>query len=370
MVVSREFKQAATLALVLWAADVALFFAPGLMSGAVPSRTSTLRILLIGLGGVGLTGLLYAATRRVSRWRPVERHLMVIAAAIACGGLVSGADILVQDPLRRMLNPELPPIAGPALLTHFLTNWIGLSWIFGLAGAIFLVLGSNSAIRERDQALADARAAALEAQGAATAARLAALRYQLNPHFLFNTLNAVSSAVVTHRTAEAETMLSRLADFLRVTLAADPQALITLEDELETLHAYLAIEGERFRDRLAVRFLCPDPLLDAQVPSFLLQPLVENAVKHGVAMTRRTVTLRVEAMQDGEDLVVIVEDDAGAPPLRKPGPGGGVGLENIRARLQALYGTRGVLQATPRDSGFLAMVRLPLQRDGGAAQAA
>jgi signal transduction histidine kinase len=370
MVVSREFKQAAALTLVLWAADVALYFAPGLVSGVVPSRTSAVRILLIGAGGVSLTGLLYLATRRIGTLAPAARHVATIAAAIACGGAVAGLDILIQDDLRRLLTPASPPIPASALLTHFLTNWIGLSWIFGLAGAIFLVLDSNRAIRERDQALADARAAALEAQGTATAARLAALRYQLNPHFLFNTLNAVSSAVVTHRTAEAETMLSRLAEFLRVTLAADPEALIPLEEEFETLHVYLAIEGERFRDRLAVHFVCPDVLLDAQIPSFLLQPLVENAVKHGVARTRRTVTLRVEAMQDGEDLVVIVEDDAVSPPPRTPGSSGGVGLENIRARLQALYGARGVLQATPRESGFLAMVRMPLRRAEEAAEAA
>jgi LytS/YehU family sensor histidine kinase len=200
----------------------------------------------------------------------------------------------------------------------------------------------------------------MEAQNMATAARLAALRYQLNPHFLFNTLNAVSSAVVNHRIEEAETMLSRLADFLRVTLAADPQAMIPLEDELETLQAYLAIEGERFRDRLGVRFVCPDRLLQALVPSFLLQPLVENSIKHGVSRTTRTVTLRVEAMQDGDDLVVIVEDDGGGRATERPAPGSGVGLENVRQRLEVLYGSRGALQATPRERGYLAMIRLPL----------
>ncbi|PZQ63426.1 MAG: signal transduction histidine kinase LytS [Phenylobacterium zucineum] len=371
---TRELQQVVALTLLLWVFDVALFFAPGIVGGVYSGAWATTRILLIGVVGTALTSLVYAAVRAVRAWRSAPRYLAVILAAIVCGGLLSAIDLAAQEPLRRILAAEASPLTPQQLVVHGLTNWIGLSWIFGLAGVIFLLIQSNKVVSARERDLAAAHAAAMEAQNMATAARLAALRYQLNPHFLFNTLNAVSSAVVNHRIEEAENMLSRLADFLRVTLAADPQAMIPLEDELETLQAYLAIEGERFRDRLGVRFICPDRLLQALVPSFLLQPLVENSIKHGVSRTTRTVTLRVEAMQDGDDLVVIVEDDGGGRatgrPAERAAPGSGVGLENVRQRLEVLYGARGVLQATPREGGYLAMIRLPLTLQSDPAMAA
>jgi signal transduction histidine kinase len=355
---TRELQQAALLTLLLWVFDVALFFAPGIVAGVYSGAWATTRILLIGVVGAALTSLVYIVVRLVRTWPAAPRYVAVILASAVAGGLLSLIDLAAQEPLRRWLAPDATPLDAQQMVVHGLTNWIGLGWIFGLAGVIFLLMQSNQVVNERERDLAAAHAAAMEAQNMATAARLAALRYQLNPHFLFNTLNAVSSAVVNHRIEEAESMLSRLADFLRVTLAADPQAMIPLEDELETLHAYLAIEGERFRDRLGVKFVCPDRLMQAELPSFLLQPLVENAIKHGVSRTTRTVTLRVEAMQDGEDLVVIVEDDGGGRPSETPSTG--VGLVNVRQRLEVLYGPRGVLEATPRDGGYLALVRLPL----------
>ncbi|MEW5687008.1 MAG: histidine kinase [Pseudomonadota bacterium] len=367
---TRELQQVVLLTVLLWVFDVGLFFAPGVIGGVHPQSWATARITLIGFIGMALTAPLYFVVRAVRTWESAPRYLAVILAAILCGGLLSLIDLAAQEPLRRLLYPAATPLGSQQLLIHGLTNWIGLGWIFGLAGVIFLLIQSNQIVSARERDLAAAHAAAMEAQNMATAARLAALRYQLNPHFLFNTLNAVSSAVVNHRIEEAENMLSRLADFLRVTLAADPQAMIPLEDELETLQAYLAIEGERFRDRLGVRFICPDRLLQALVPSFLLQPLVENSIKHGVSRTTRTVTLRVEAMQDGDDLVVIVEDDGGGRPTERPAPGSGVGLENVRQRLEALYGARGILQATPRDGGYLAMIRMPLTLQSDPAMAA
>lgn len=367
---SHSFRQAALLTLLLWVIDVALFFTPGIIAGVKPGAWASARILVIGIAGALLTGLVYAAVLAVRRWTAAPRYIAVIATAALCGALLAGVDLLGQEPLRRLLAPDAAPLAGRQVLIHGLTNLIGTAWIFGLAGVIFLLMQSNRMVSDRERDLAAAHAAALQAHGMATAARLAALRYQLNPHFLFNTLNAISSAIVTHRTQEAESMLTRLADFLRVTLAADPQAMITLEEELETLHAYLAIEGERFRDRLAVEFRCPDALLQAEIPSFLLQPLVENAIKHGVSRTTRRVTLRVEALQEGEDLVVIVEDDGDGPATEPRPAAGGVGLENIRQRLEALYGPAGVLLTTSRDVGFLAKVRMPLTRRSGPAMAA
>lgn len=170
--------------------------------------------------------------------------------------------------------------------------------------------------------------------------------------------------MITGRNDEAESMLARLAEFLRLTLAADPQAIIPLEDELATLQAYLEIESVRFRDRLGVEFSCPNELRGALVPSFVLQPLIENAVKHGVAPTSRPVTIRLEASRDGDDLVVIVEDDGEV--VAHAAGGMGVGLNNVRQRLEVLYGPRGVLQAAPRERGFLVLMRIPLKLESQA----
>jgi LytS/YehU family sensor histidine kinase len=251
---------------------------------------------------------------------------------------------------------------------RFVSQFMVAAWMFALLGALYLMMIALRVARERERQLADARAQALAAEAQASAARLAALRYQLNPHFLFNTLNAVSAAVITGRSEEAESMLARLADFLRLTLAADPEAIIPLEDELATLQAYLEIESVRFRDRLGVEFSCPNELRGALTPSFILQPLIENAVKHGVAPTSRPVTIRLEVSRDGDDLVVIVEDDGEAATPQAAGTG--VGLNNVRQRLEVLYGARGVLQAAPRERGFLVLIRMPLSFAAAPARAA
>src|SRR5690606_1139451 len=148
-----------------------------------------------------------------------------------------------------------------------------------------------------------------EAERTATAARLAALRYQLNPHFLFNTLNAISSLVVTRRNAEAEGMLSRLSDFLRATLADVSDSVVSLDAELATLQTYLEVEALRFADRLIIEVDCPAALRDANVPGFILQPLVENAIKYAVAPAKRPVTIQIIAKRQGDALVLQVNDD-------------------------------------------------------------
>jgi LytS/YehU family sensor histidine kinase len=281
-----------------------------------------------------------------------------MAAAFAGGAVTSLVDLTLGSALRGVLDPGFEPLTGSPLAVRGVANLLAYAWMFGLVGALYMMMQANRAVLQQERQLAHARTAAAEAEAQATAARLAALRYQLNPHFLFNTLNAVSSAVITNRNTEAEAMLEKLAEFLRVTLAADPEALIPLEDELATIQAYLEIESVRFRDRLGVDFSCPDELRGAVVPSFILQPLIENAIKHGVSQASGSVTVRLEAARDGDDLIVLVEDNARR--LGEPARGPGLGLKNIRQRLQVLYGSRGVLQTTAREQGFLALVRMPL----------
>jgi signal transduction histidine kinase len=206
------------------------------------------------------------------------------------------------------------------------------------------------------------RVALVRAEAEADRARLAALRFQLNPHFLFNSLNAISSLVVTRRPAEAEEMLLRLADFLRMSLAAEPERMVALDDELAAVETYLGIEAIRFGERLGVVIDCPPEIGDARVPGFLLQPLVENAVKYGVAPTRRRVTIAVTGRAEGDTLHLAVADDGGEPGGDAE-PGFGIGTANVRARLQALFGTAAGLDCGRQADGrWVATVRLPLVR--------
>jgi LytS/YehU family sensor histidine kinase len=204
---------------------------------------------------------------------------------------------------------------------------------------------------ERDLQLAEARTLAQTAQ-------LTALRLQLNPHFLFNTLNAISSLIVTGRNRDGEAMLAKLCAFLRTALVGDGRSEVTLGEELETLQTYLEIESIRFGDRLTVEFAAPEALLELPVPNFILQPLVENAVKHGVAPTSRPVIVRVGARRDGDDLILSVSDNGGA--AAGPSPSGcGVGLDNTRRRLEVIYGARGRVETLAHDGGFTVIVRIP-----------
>jgi hypothetical protein len=190
------------------------------------------------------------------------------------------------------------------------------------------------------------------------ATQLAALRFQLNPHFLFNALNALSSLVVVGRAAQAEEMIGRLSGFLRATLDAREGGMVRLEDELDMIEAYLDVERVRFDDRLEVRIVLPTDLRSAQVPPLLIQPLVENAMKYGVAPARRLVVVEIEAAIDGGDLLVTVRDDGeGAADVTG---GGGVGLANVRERLALSYGASARLEAGPQpQGGYRAQVRLP-----------
>jgi LytS/YehU family sensor histidine kinase len=228
-------------------------------------------------------------------------------------------------------------------------------WICSFYVAVVLLLEANRIAQDRSRRWAEADAAAKSAQ-------LSALRFQLNPHFLFNTLNAVSSLVVTRRNEDAELMIERLSDFLRSTLASAGSQEHTLEDEVQLLEAYLDIELVRFGDRLRFEFAIPADLACARLPSLILQPLVENAVKYAVAPSSRPIQITVEARQEGHCLVLSVVDDGPNAEAPASQPGVRMGLENVTNRLLALYGERGALTCRASPAGFQVELRLPLTK--------
>lgn len=342
-------------ALLLWAVAFACFRAPGLVAGRA-APLETLYLLATSAIGFVLSGAVYLAAARMERgWTPTAR---VAATAVLLAALVlihASIDLwMIERYLRpKLVLPEAAWVTGRGLL--LINNLITLAPVY-LTYAIGLGLGfSLRAIREREQRLAAALAAQQEAQ-------LAALRFQINPHFLFNSLNALTSLVRTGRNQEAEAVVERLAEFFRATTSTEPLAMVTLEEEMDVVGAYLDIEAARFGDRLAVEIDLPETLATARTPHFLLQPLVENAIKHAVAPSKRRVTLRIAAgAEDGALRLSVSDDAAGAGPAAA---GTGVGLKNVRARLAALYGDQGRLSAGRTATGYRAEVTLPLVYEG------
>jgi signal transduction histidine kinase len=194
-------------------------------------------------------------------------------------------------------------------------------------------------------------------------ARLAALRAQLNPHFLFNTLNSISTLVLLKQTERANAMLSRLSSFLRYTLINEPTAQVSLEQEVETLKLYLEIEKMRFEDRLRTSFLIDPAVAKARLPSLLLQPLVENAIKYAVTPQEEGADITVSAQPVGQNVRIIVSDTGPGLQDGAPSPhwSTGVGLANIRDRLAQAFGERQSMdmRSTP-EGGFSVIIELPL----------
>lgn len=198
----------------------------------------------------------------------------------------------------------------------------------------------------------------------ASSAQLAMLRYQLNPHFLFNTLNSISTLVLLKQTERANAMLSRLASFLRYTLANEPTAHVPLAQEIETLKLYLEIEKMRFEDRLQPKFDIDPAVEKAHLPSLLLQPLVENAIKYAVTPQEEGAEIRISARLAGDRVQIAVSDTG--PGLQatknRPSLSTGVGIANIKERLAQAYGAdhRFEIQAVPL-GGFGVEIEIPFQ---------
>jgi two-component system LytT family sensor kinase len=214
------------------------------------------------------------------------------------------------------------------------------------------------AIKHHD-ALTAERERSLRAEALAQRAQLDALRYQLHPHFLFNTLNIISSLVAEGDSAAASRMISRLSDFLRHTLATPPSDEVSLTEEVEFVRRYLEIEQARFEERLAVHIDVSADAWTARVPYLILQPLVENAVRHGIATREEGGALTVEARRVGAGLQLEVTNDG--PGWEPGGNGERIGLTNTRERLARLYGAASSVTVSSAAGGTRVAIRIPFR---------
>ncbi|MBU6266858.1 MAG: histidine kinase [Sphingomonadales bacterium] len=234
---------------------------------------------------------------------------------------------------------------------------IGRYFLLLAWAALYIALVNGEQARAAERREGDFRRAA-------KAAELRSLRYQVNPHFLFNTLNSLSALVMTGRADDAERMIQTLSTFYRRTLAGDPTSDIALADEIALQRLYLEIEAVRFPDRLRTRIVVPQALERMLVPGMILQPLIENSVKYAVALSQAPVTVTIEAREDSGMLELTVSDDgpgAAAGATRGSAVGCGIGLGNVRDRLAARFGPAATLETGRRAQGYRTVLRMPLE---------
>jgi two-component sensor histidine kinase/membrane protein implicated in regulation of membrane protease activity len=304
-----------------------------------------------------LSPVIVAMGRQFPLRRPIRvSHLLAHAVvSVLVSALVAMADASVNalvrpSPLGLFASARSWFLAGLPATTLAYFAIIGVSY----------ALSSTARLRERERQSAELETQLREAQ-------LSALRMQLQPHFLFNSLNAIMALVRDKDTDRAVRALSLLSDVLRVTVNAGAAHETTLSQELEFLTRYLEIERMRFGDRLRITLDVPRDLHDALVPTFVLQPFVENSLKHGVLRDRTGNEITVRARVAADALTLTVTDDGRGLPANGA-PTAGVGISNVRARLERMYG--GAAQLSVRNaevaSGAVVEISLPFRTLAGA----
>ena len=293
-----------------------------------------------------LLSTLFGYYRRLPRISAILLTIVTLAGATFLAAVLNGFSYSIV----RFDNPGLN--FGLVFGQLFLNFTVLAGWSALYFGINFYLIVEQQA----DQLII------LESQ--ASTAQLAMLRYQLNPHFLFNTLNSISTLVLLKETERANAMLSRLADFLRFTLIYEPTANVTVAQEVQTLKLYLEIEKMRFEKRLRPVFEIDPRAERARLPSLLLQPLVENAIKYAVTPSEEGAEIAVSARLVGERVRIAVSDTGPGLIENKLGPSlsTGVGLANIRDRLAQAYGPdhRFDARSTP-GGGFAVEIEIPYQ---------
>jgi two-component sensor histidine kinase len=270
-------------------------------------------------------------------WRPISTWGVHLAACTAIG-LITAAWIAG---LEELMNPWAlsggPGDFVPLFLSKFYNDGLSDLVLYASILAICYVLDSKERLARQQTETARLSEALSKAQ-------LHALRRQLEPHFLFNALNAISGLIREKKNDAAVSMIAGLSDFLRRVFEDSDRQEVALGEEMDFVQKYLDIQKVRFADRLKLDLQVPDELLSAQVPTLILQPMAENAVKHGIAKRANGGTIRISAWRSAGMLNLTVYNDG---PKHRPGPTSGIGISNVRSRLQRLYGDK--FQLTMRD---------------------
>jgi sensor histidine kinase YesM len=305
--------------------------------------------------GVYLWFLLTPVVLWLGRRFPFDRKHWISRTAIhlVLSVVIAILDLAVESVILRLLG------VFPTIMTSFVATLTFLV-IIGFHQSIltyWMLLGVQYSLgwyrnyeeRKQEALRLELRSSQLESQ--LTQAHLSALKMQIQPHFLFNTLNAIMVLVRQQRGSEAEEMLSRLSDLLRCVLEDVDAQEVPLRRELEYVQLYLSIEEVRFQDRLRVEVAAAPEILDAAVPHMILQPIVENAIRHGIGRSASAGKIRISACRANEMLELKVEDDGPGLAPANAGQTHGIGLANTRARLGQLYRSKASLSVENGDEG-------------------
>ena len=321
------------------------------------------RRLMVALVGVLVTWILYVGLRFADRQSLGVRVSVAFIGAIPCAMILASANFYIfnlYDPISLFKDPSVRRTIEDLKAQLGLSFWqeiadISVTHYFFLIAwsSLYVAIGYAREVREAERKTSRFAQAAQDAE-------LRSLRYQVNPHFLFNTLNSLSSLVLTGKPKEAEAMIQNLSNFYRTSLSSDPLEDVTLEEEVELQRLYLEIESVRYPKRLRVKINIPDELMGQHVPALILQPLVENAIRYGVSRAIRPVEIVIDARREGDVLILSVTDD-GEPMDADHVGGNGIGLANVRDRLEARYRSAARLDThIVQAGGFIAMLTLPL----------
>ena len=354
------------------------------------------KLLYLGVGVV-ITAFMYLAIASAGPGASIRKKVIIAAisatvGAIAMGGAIvsledwmheskeefrfqaregftvveQGNQIRIERTAQEPLVLTMPRVSelGTMKLVRYTLD-ASMTWLFFYIGwcAFYIAYQAQAAALGAQRRLADA-------ESAAQAAQVRALRYQVNPHFLFNTLNSLSSLVMTGRSDRAENMLLALSTFFRTSLSLDPGADVSLAEEIDLQRLYLDIEMARFPDRLTVEIDVPPELEQARMPALILQPIVENAIKYGVSKSRKAVVIRLEARHlDNHRMVLEISNrlkHGGKDELpAATHEGTGLGLANVCQRLEARWGGRASCRYGPMSGGgFKVSLTMPVETNG------
>ena len=334
-----------------------------MLSGAPDQWAFIGRRGLVVLAGIFCTFTLYQLLQRAQPRSFGARLAAAMGASIPLVILYATVNLLVffywfpsQDTAQIIEEVQSKfPVAWEMML--ILDSSIRWYFFFAVWAALYVAFGYANEMRAVERRANNYR---LEAKNA----QLRALHYQVNPHFLFNTLNSLSTLVMRGSKTEAEAMIMNLSAFLRSSLEVDPEQFVSLDEEIALQQLYLDIEQARFPDRLQVAVDMPAELKNACVPVLILQPIIENAIKYGVAPSKGKIGIRLTATSEYGLLVLRVENDID-PAVPAPEPGTGLGLGNVRERLLTRYGpSAGCEWGRADDGGFFVSLWLPLTQQG------
>jgi sensor histidine kinase YesM len=309
-----------------------------------------IHITLLTATGYSITLLMSSAYRRLIKMRPIITWVTSIVLVMVASAAFSAIETWSHATfVRPGIQPEGLQFFGSIILTvTLLVAWSALYYSIN-----FFILLEQQTDR------------LLRLQSQASNAQLAMLRYQLNPHFLFNTLNSISTLVLLKQTERANAMLSRLSSFLRYTLVNESTGMVTVAQEVETLKLYLEIEKMRFEERLRPHFHIDPTVMRAHLPSLLLQPLIENGIKYAVTPQEEGADISIEMRREADRVFITVSDTGPGADSQyqvRAAQSTGVGLANIRDRLAQAYGDNHRFETQSEiTGGFRVFIEIPYQ---------